>query len=737
LLLSILRDEDNLASQILGQFGITYEIFKAAVEGNLSDTKNEMPAEEEEFFGSQPEERRPEPRKTDVKSKTPVLDNFGRDLTKAGEEGKLDPIVGREKEIERVSQILSRRKKNNPILIGEPGVGKTAIAEGLALRIIQRKVSRVLFNKRIVMLDLASLVAGTKYRGQFEERMKAVMNELEKSPDVILFIDEIHTLVGAGGASGSLDASNMFKPALARGEIQCIGATTLNEYRQYIEKDGALERRFQMVMVEPATPEESVEILNNIKDKYEAHHSVNYEPEAIEACVKMSSRYLTDRHLPDKAIDVMDEAGARVHLSNIHVPVNILELEKQIEDIKVEKNKVVKSQKYEEAAKLRDREKHLLEQLETEKLRWEEETKTQRYNVTEESVAEVIAMMTGVPVKRIAQSEGQRLLNMGNELAGKVIGQDEAIKKLTKAIQRTRAGLKNPNKPIGSFVFLGPTGVGKTEMAKVLAKYLFDTEEAMIRIDMSEYMEKFAVSRLVGAPPGYIGYEEGGQLTEKIRRKPYAVVLLDEIEKAHPDVFNILLQVLDEGFITDSMGRKVDFRNTIIIMTSNLGSRQLKDFGGGVGFSTPSKTVDADKNMKIVIENALKRFFSPEFLNRIDDVIVFASLDRTSIRTILDLNLAKLLKRIEDLGFKVKFSDAAKEFLADKGFDPDLGARPLGRTIQKFVEDPIAEELLKMEMSDGDTIDIDYDKEANTGELKIGTSGKKTGRKKKDTPPAA
>jgi ATP-dependent Clp protease ATP-binding subunit ClpC len=737
LLLSILRDEDNLASQILGQFGITYEIFKAAVEGNLSDTKNEMPAEEEEFFGSQPEERRPEPRKTDVKSKTPVLDNFGRDLTKAGEEGKLDPIVGREKEIERVSQILSRRKKNNPILIGEPGVGKTAIAEGLALRIIQRKVSRVLFNKRIVMLDLASLVAGTKYRGQFEERMKAVMNELEKSPDVILFIDEIHTLVGAGGASGSLDASNMFKPALARGEIQCIGATTLNEYRQYIEKDGALERRFQMVMVEPATPEESVEILNNIKDKYEAHHSVNYEPEAIEACVKMSSRYLTDRHLPDKAIDVMDEAGARVHLSNIHVPVNILELEKQIEDIKVEKNKVVKSQKYEEAAKLRDREKHLLEQLETEKLRWEEETKTQRYNVTEDSVAEVIAMMTGVPVKRIAQSEGQRLLNMGNELAGKVIGQDEAIKKLTKAIQRTRAGLKNPNKPIGSFVFLGPTGVGKTEMAKVLAKYLFDTEEAMIRIDMSEYMEKFAVSRLVGAPPGYIGYEEGGQLTEKIRRKPYAVVLLDEIEKAHPDVFNILLQVLDEGFITDSMGRKVDFRNTIIIMTSNLGSRQLKDFGGGVGFSTPSKTVDADKNMKIVIENALKRFFSPEFLNRIDDVIVFASLDRTSIRTILDLNLAKLLKRIEDLGFKVKFSDAAKEFLADKGFDPDLGARPLGRTIQKFVEDPIAEELLKMEMSDGDTIDIDYDKEANTGELKIGTSGKKTGRKKKDTPPAA
>ncbi len=735
LLLSILRDEDNLASQILGQFNVNYETFKAAVEGNISETRNEMPAEEDEFMSAGPEERKYETRKPETKSKTPVLDNFGRDLTKSAEEGKLDPIVGREKEIERVSQILSRRKKNNPILIGEPGVGKTAIAEGLALRIVQRKVSRVLFNKRIVMLDLASLVAGTKYRGQFEERMKAVMNELEKSPDVILFIDEIHTLVGAGGASGSLDASNMFKPALARGEIQCIGATTLNEYRQYIEKDGALERRFQMVMVEPATPEESIEILNNIKDKYEAHHSVNYDPEAIVACVKMSSRYLTDRHLPDKAIDVLDEAGARVHLSNIHVPSDILELEKQIEEIKVEKNRVVKSQKYEEAAKLRDREKHLLEQLETQKLRWEEETKTQRFNVTEDNVAEVIAMMTGVPVKRIAQSEGQRLLNMGTELAGKVIGQEEAIKKLTKAIQRTRAGLKNPNKPIGSFVFLGPTGVGKTEMAKVLAKYLFDTEEAMIRVDMSEYMEKFAVSRLVGAPPGYIGYEEGGQLTEKIRRKPYAVVLLDEIEKAHPDVFNILLQVLDEGFITDSMGRKVDFRNTIIIMTSNLGSRQLKDFGGGVGFSTPAKSADADKNAKIVVETALKRFFSPEFLNRIDDVIVFSSLDKESIAKILELNLSKLLARIEELGFKVKFTDEAKAFLAEKGFDPDLGARPLGRTIQKFVEDPIAEELLKLEMGEGDEIVVDYDKEANTGELKISAAGaKKPGRKKKDNP---
>ncbi|MFN4083547.1 MAG: ATP-dependent Clp protease ATP-binding subunit [Bacteroidia bacterium] len=735
LLLSILRDEDNLASQILVQFGVNYDIFKSALDENLSDKKAELPpsSEEDEYYGPRHEERRQEPtRKPDSKSKTPVLDNFGRDLTKAAEEGKLDPIVGREKEIERVSQILSRRKKNNPILIGEPGVGKTAIAEGLALRIIQRKVSRVLFNKRIVMLDLASLVAGTKYRGQFEERMKAVMNELEKSPDVILFIDEIHTLVGAGGASGSLDASNMFKPALARGEIQCIGATTLDEYRQYIEKDGALERRFQMVMVEPATPEESIEILNNIKDKYEEHHSVQYDPEAIEACVKMSSRYLTDRHLPDKAIDVLDESGARVHLSNIHVPQAILELEKQIEDIKVEKNQVVKSQRYEEAAKLRDREKHLIEKLETEKAKWEQEQKNIRYKVTEEDVAEVIAMMTGIPVKRIAQSEGQRLLNMGTELSGKVIGQEEAIKKLVKAIQRTRAGLKNPNKPIGSFVFLGPTGVGKTEMAKVLAKYLFDNEDAMIRIDMSEYMEKFAVSRLVGAPPGYIGYEEGGQLTEKIRRKPYAVVLLDEIEKAHPDVFNILLQVLDEGFITDSMGRKVDFRNTIIIMTSNLGSRQLKDFGTGVGFSTPGKMADLEKNSKIVIENALKRFFSPEFLNRIDDVIVFAPLDKVSITKILDLNLEKLVKRVEELGFKFKISESAKEFLAEKGFDPDLGARPLARTIQKFVEDPIAEELLKMEMGEGETVEVDYDKENKPDELKI-TTIKKKERKKKDT----
>jgi ATP-dependent Clp protease ATP-binding subunit ClpC len=732
LLLSILRDEDNLASQILAQYGISYDNFKSAIENNMYDVKSELPSDSEEEFYREDRGKAQEPvRKNDPKSKTPVLDNFGRDLTKAAEDGKLDPIIGREKEIERVSQVLSRRKKNNPILIGEPGVGKTAIAEGLALRIVQRKVSRVLFNKRVIMLDLASLVAGTKYRGQFEERMKAVMNELEKSPDVILFIDEIHTIVGAGGASGSLDASNMFKPALARGEIQCIGATTLDEYRQYIEKDGALERRFQPVMVNPTSPEETVLILHNIKNKYEDHHSVTYENDAIDACVKMSNRYITDRHLPDKAIDIMDEAGARVHIGNIHVPENILELEKAIEDIKVEKNKVVKSQKYEEAAKLRDKEKHLLEQLETEKAKWDSETKSQRFKVTEDDIAEVIAMMTGIPVKRIAQSEGQRLLSMSTELQGKVIGQDNAVVKLSKAIQRTRAGLKNPNKPIGSFIFLGPTGVGKTEMAKVLAKYLFDSEDSLIRIDMSEYMEKFAVSRLVGAPPGYVGYEEGGQLTEKIRRKPYAVLLLDEIEKAHPDVFNILLQVLDEGFITDSLGRKIDFRNTIIIMTSNIGSRQLKEFGQGVGFSTPTKQTQADMNAKVVIENALKRFFSPEFLNRIDDVIVFNSLGKEDIAKILELSLDKLISRVVELGYGFKISERAKAFLAEKGFDPDLGARPLQRTIQRYVEDPMAEELLKSDQTEGTILEVDH-KEGDEL-LKISIAKKKEPRKKKDT----
>lgn len=718
LLLSILRDEDNIASQLLLQFNVNYEIFKGEVESHKNIT-DEMPGsstggdddfKEEESF-SQPK------KVSDIKSKTPVLDNFGRDLTKAAEEGKLDPIVGREKEIERVSQILSRRKKNNPILIGEPGVGKSAIAEGLALRIVQRKVSRVLFNKRVVTLDLASLVAGTKYRGQFEERMKAVMNELEKSPDVILFIDEIHTIVGAGGASGSLDASNMFKPALARGEIQCIGATTLDEYRQYIEKDGALDRRFQKVMVEPASPDETIEILTRIKDKYEEHHGVTYTPEAINACVSLTARYITDRFLPDKAIDALDEAGSRVHLTNIHVPDNILDIEQKIEQIKVEKNRVVRSQKYEEAAKLRDTEKHLLEELEQAKAAWEAETKSKRYTVTEDNVAEVVAMMTGIPVQKVGQADSQKLLNMTNNIQGKIIGQDDAIKKLTRAIQRTRAGLKDPKKPIGSFIFLGPTGVGKTELAKELARFMFDSEEALIQIDMSEYMEKFAVSRLVGAPPGYVGYEEGGQLTEKVRRKPYSVVLLDEIEKAHPDVFNILLQVLDEGQLTDSLGRKVDFRNTIIIMTSNIGARQLKDFGQGVGFNTAAKVNQADAHSRGVIENALKRAFAPEFLNRVDDVIVFNSLTKENIYKIIDIELASLFGRINGLGYKIELTENAKEVIAERGYDENFGARPLKRAIQKYLEDPIAEEILKGELAEGDIMEVDFDKEAN--EIKV------------------
>lgn len=730
LLLSILRDDDNIASQILLQFNINYEIFKQEVEVNKNGFRDETQNSastggdddyrEEESFSS--------PKKvSDIKSKTPVLDNFGRDLTKAAEEGRLDPIVGREKEIERVSQILSRRKKNNPILIGEPGVGKSAIAEGLALRIVQRKVSRVLFNKRVVTLDLASLVAGTKYRGQFEERMKAVMNELEKSTDVILFIDEIHTIVGAGGASGSLDASNMFKPALARGEIQCIGATTLDEYRQYIEKDGALDRRFQKVMIEPASPDETIEILNRIKEKYEDHHGVTYTDEAISACVALTSRYITDRFLPDKAIDALDEAGSRVHLTNIHVPENIIGIENKIEEIKLEKNKVVKSQKYEEAAKLRDTEKNLLEELDRAKAEWEAETKTKRYTVTEDNVAEVVSMMTGIPLQRVGQTDSTKLLNMYETVAAKIIGQDDAIKKLTKAIQRTRAGLKDPKKPIGSFIFLGPTGVGKTELAKELARFMFDSDDSLIQIDMSEYMEKFAVSRLVGAPPGYVGYEEGGQLTEKVRRKPYAVILLDEIEKAHPDVFNILLQVLDEGQLTDSLGRKVDFRNTIIIMTSNIGARQLKDFGQGVGFSTSAKTNQADAHSRGVIENALKRAFAPEFLNRVDDVVVFNSLDKEEIFKIIDIELKSLFGRVHNLGYEVKLTEKAKEFIADKGFDSNFGARPLKRAIQKYLEDPIAEEILKGEIHEGDILEIDYDKEND----KIVVENKSPGKKKK------
>ncbi len=723
LLLSILKDDDNVAAQILNKHGITYDTFKEEVEGAVPDVTAEAtqnsdddPYEKgDESGGNFGATKKP----TDPKSKTPVLDNFGRDLTKAAEEGKLDPIVGREKEIERVSQILSRRKKNNPILIGEPGVGKSAIAEGLALRIVQRKVSRVLFNKRIVTLDLASLVAGTKYRGQFEERMKAVMNELEKSPDVILFIDEIHTIIGAGGASGSLDASNMFKPALARGEIQCIGATTLDEYRQYIEKDGALDRRFQRVLVEPTSIDETIEILNNIKDKYEEHHNVTYTPEAIKACVTLTARYITDRFLPDKAIDALDESGSRVHISNIHVPQNIIDVEAKIADIKVEKNKVVRSQKYEEAARLRDTEKSLLEQLDAAKKAWEEDTKTQRFEVTESNVSDVVSMMTGIPVNRIAQSEINRLVNMPELIQGKVIGQEDAIKKVVKAIQRNRAGLKDPNKPIGTFIFLGPTGVGKTELAKVIAKYLFDSDDALIRIDMSEYMEKFAISRLVGAPPGYVGYEEGGQLTEKVRRKPYSVVLLDEIEKAHPDVFNILLQVLDDGQLTDSLGRKVDFKNTIVIMTSNIGSRQLKDFGAGVGFNTNAKQSRSDDNARSVIEGALKKSFSPEFLNRIDDVVIFGSLTREDIHKIIDLELVHLFKRITDIGYVLKLTDEAKDFIADKGFDPNFGARPLKRAIQKYLEDPLAEEIIKGTLVEGDTLEIALDIEESILKINV------------------
>lgn len=714
LLLSILKNEDNIATRILNDNNITYDRIIDAL-GELEDHKIDFKADYPDandgdsdggFTGGGAGGAR---KASDTKSKTPVLDNFGRDLTKYAEEGKLDPVVGRQDEIERVSQILSRRKKNNPILIGEPGVGKSAIAEGLALRIVQRKVSRVLFDKRIVTLDLASLIAGTKYRGQFEERMKAVMNELEKSPNIILFIDEIHTIIGAGGASGSMDASNMFKPALARGEIQVIGATTLDEYRQYIEKDGALERRFQKVLVEPTSIEETIQILENIRQKYEDHHLVTYTPEAIEACVKMTARYITDRFLPDKAIDALDEVGSRVHITNINVPQAIIDIEAEIEEIKDEKTRVVRSQKYEEAAKLRDTERQLIEKLETEKRKWEEETQAKREVVTEEHVAEVIAMMTGIPVQRIAEKESGRLKTMNENIRGKVIGQDDAVQKIVKAIQRNRAGLKDPNKPIGSFIFLGPTGVGKTQLAKELAKYLFDSEDALIRIDMSEYMEKFSVSRLVGAPPGYVGYEEGGQLTEKVRRKPYSIVLLDEIEKAHPDVFNLLLQALDDGQLTDSLGRKIDFRNTIIIMTSNIGVRQLQDFGTGVGFGTKAKQDAQAEDGKRVIQAALKKAFAPEFLNRIDDLILFNSLSKEDIHKIIDIELKKLYARIEEIGFTIELTDKAKDFIADKGFDQKYGARPLKRSIQKYLEDPLAEQIIQAEIGEGDLLLVDYD----------------------------
>ncbi|MGZ3918872.1 MAG: ATP-dependent Clp protease ATP-binding subunit [Bacteroidia bacterium] len=737
LLLCILKDNDNIVTKTLLKSGVDYDAARAELEGFLDNPgKIENTAaggddedSDETSFGGSSNPGNPK-KQGDSKSKTPVLDNFGRDLTKMAEDGKLDPVVGREKEIERVSQILSRRKKNNPILIGEPGVGKSSIAEGLALRIVQRKVSRVLFNKRVVTLDLASLVAGTKYRGQFEERMKAVMNELEKSPDVILFIDEIHTIIGAGGASGSLDASNMFKPALARGEIQCIGATTLDEYRQYIEKDGALERRFQKVIVEPATQDETLQILNNIKGKYEDHHNVTYTDEAIKACVALTARYITDRHLPDKAIDALDEAGSRVHITNINVPQNILDIEAKIEEIKELKNQVVRSQKYEEAARLRDSEKQLQNQLEVAKKAWEEETKQNRVTVTEDNVAEVVSMMSGVPVQRVNQNESDKLVKMYEMLRGKVIGQDAALAKVVKAIQRNRAGLKDPNKPIGSFIFLGPTGVGKTQLAKVLAKHLFDNDDALIRIDMSEYMEKFAVTRLIGAPPGYVGYEEGGQLTEKVRRRPYAVVLLDEIEKAHPDVFNMLLQVLDDGMLTDSLGRKIDFKNTIIIMTSNIGARQLKDFGTGVGFGTTTRKEGETEASNAVIQNALKKAFAPEFLNRIDDVIMFNSLERADIHKIIDIELANLFGRVTGLGYTIKITEAAKDYIVEKGYDPNYGARPLKRAIQKYLEDPMAEEIIKNNLSEGDEIEVDYNKEKD--EIVVSTHKPKAKKNKKE-----
>ncbi|HOW40159.1 MAG TPA: ATP-dependent Clp protease ATP-binding subunit [Bacteroidales bacterium] len=720
LLLAILKDENALVTRFLTELDVTYQSVRRMVETETPRAKADFPRDEDDegqALGGPG--RGPAASSSKSSSDTPVLDNFGIDLTKAAEEGRLDPVVGREREIERLAQILSRRKKNNPVLIGEPGVGKSAIAEGLALRIIKKNVSRVLFNKRVVALDLASIVAGTKYRGQFEERMKAILNELSKNDNIILFIDEIHTIVGAGGATGSLDAANMLKPALARGEIQCIGATTLDEYRQHIEKDGALERRFQKVIVEPTSIEETIHILHNIKERYEEHHNVNYTEDAIEACVKLTNRYISDRHLPDKAIDALDESGSRVHISNIVVPERILSLEKQLEETKKEKMTAVKNQNFEKAASFRDREKDLLDMIEVEKKKWEKELAVNRETVDAEKVAEVVAMMTGVPVQRIAQTEGTRLLHMAEELKGSVIGQDEAILKVVKSIQRNRAGLKDPNKPIGTFIFLGPTGVGKTQLAKVLAKFLFDTTDNLVRIDMSEYMEKFSVSRLVGAPPGYVGYEEGGQLTEKVRRKPYSVVLLDEIEKAHPDVFHIMLQVLDEGQLTDSLGRRVDFRNTIVILTSNIGTRQISEFGHGIGFDTQAKKASRDEQTRSILQKALQKTFAPEFLNRIDDVIMFNSLGKEDINKIIDLELKGLYERVKSLGYTLKIATAARDFIAEKGFDANYGARPLKRAIQKYLEDPMAEILIKASQQDGDTIHVGFNSAKSEIKIKI------------------
>jgi len=726
LLMAILRDESNLVTRFLTELDIDYSLVKKAVEASNPAAQTDYPRDEDDegiFSNPGPSGRQHGGQQAQQRSssETPVLDNFGIDLTKAAEEGRLDPVVGRDREIERLAQILSRRKKNNPVLIGEPGVGKSAIAEGLALRITKRNVSRVLFNKRVVALDLASIVAGTKYRGQFEERMKAILNELAKNENIILFIDEIHTIVGAGGASGSLDAANMLKPALARGEIQCIGATTLDEYRQHIEKDGALERRFQKVLVDPTTIEETIEILNNIKERYEEHHNVFYTSDAIEACVRLTNRYISDRNLPDKAIDALDESGSRVHISNIVVPDKILALEQQLEETKKEKSNAVRNQNYERAASFRDKERDILDLIEVEKKRWEKELALNREVVDEEKVAEVVAMMTGVPVQRIAQTEGTRLLQMAEELKTSIVGQDEAIARIVKSIQRNRAGLKDPNKPIGTFIFLGPTGVGKTQLAKVLAKFLFDTADNLIRVDMSEYMEKFSVSRLVGAPPGYVGYEEGGQLTEKVRRKPYSVVLLDEIEKAHPDVFHILLQVLDEGQLTDSLGRRVDFRNAIVIMTSNIGTRQLTEFGTGVGFDTAAKRTSRNEHNKSVLQKALQKTFAPEFLNRIDDVIIFNQLTREDIDKIIDIELKGLFERVSALGYRIKLSPLARDFIADRGFDVQYGARPLNRAIQKYLEDPLAEVIIKSAVSEGAVISVGYSKGKEELTFKVGS----------------
>lgn len=718
ILLAIMKVKDNAAFHVLESNGVTYEKIKLTLQpdthAGLGFSEDE---DEDEDIRQSPSgnksnaaQQQARPAQKKPANDTPVLDNFGTDMTKAAEEGKLDPVVGRVKEIERLAQILSRRKKNNPILIGEPGVGKSAIVEGLALRIVEKKVSRILFDKRVIALDMTAVVAGTKYRGQFEERIRSILNELKKNPNIILFIDEIHTIVGAGSAAGSMDAANMLKPALARGEIQCIGATTLDEYRQNIEKDGALERRFQKVIVEPTTAEETLQILKNIKDKYEDHHNVNYTDAALEACVKLTDRYITDRNFPDKAIDALDEAGSRVHLTNITAPKEIEEQEKLIDEMKSLKNEAVRLQNFELAASYRDKEKEYTNQLDTLKEEWEKSLKENRETVDDEQIAEVVSMMSGVPVQRMAQAEGMKLLGMKNDLLSKVIGQDKAIATLVKAIQRSRVGLKDPNKPIGTFMFLGPTGVGKTHLAKELAKLMFGSADALIRIDMSEYMEKFTVSRLVGAPPGYVGYEEGGQLTEKVRRKPYSIVLLDEIEKAHPDVFNILLQVMDEGRLTDSYGRTVDFKNTIVIMTSNIGTRQLKEFGKGIGFAAQVRTDDKEYS-RSVITKALNKSFAPEFINRLDEIITFDQLDLDALTRIIDIELKGLYSRVENIGYKLVIDEDAKKFVATKGYDVQFGARPLKRAIQNNLEDGISELILGSEMAAGDTIKVSYDKE--------------------------